>query len=86
MFHLDPPEILYAHIVAVLPLQHKSNNNRLDVRKILFNEDEHTINYPTHIPIVDGKARVKYFRTLEVYALYLGLTKQRNKTISIISK
>ncbi len=45
------------------------HNNRLDVRKILFNEDKPIIAYPE--PVEDGKVRVKYFRTLEAYANYL---------------
>ena len=52
------------------------HNNRLDVRKILFDESEPIISYPHQLPIEDGKVRVKYFRTLEVYALYLSQLKQ----------
>ena len=47
------------------------HNNRLDVRKILFNDTELMINYPIQVPVENGKVRVKYFRTLEAYASYL---------------
>ena len=49
------------------------HNNRLDVRKILFNDDDPIINYPSPEPIKDGKVRVKYFKTLEAYSHYLSL-------------
>ena len=55
---------------AILSYCHK---NRLDVRKILFNEDEPIINYPTHAPIEVTKVRIKYFRNLDAYSHYLGL-------------
>ncbi|WP_415408262.1 hypothetical protein ACLHDG_06840 [Sulfurovum sp. CS9] len=48
------------------------HNNRLDVRKILFDEDVPINNYLAPEPIEVDKVRVKYFRSLEVYALYLG--------------
>lgn len=51
------------------------HNNRLDVRKILFNVDEPIIDYLTQVPVEGGKVRVKYFKTLENYALYLGKLK-----------
>ncbi len=48
------------------------HNNRLDVRKILFN-DNAIICYPTQVPIEDGKVRVRYFRTLDAYSHYIRL-------------
>ncbi len=50
------------------------HNNCLDVRKILFDEDESIINYPALIPAEDGKVQVKYFQHLEAYAKYLELS------------
>ncbi len=47
------------------------HDNRLDVRKVLFDESEPIISYPTPMPVEDGKVRVKYFRTLEEYAKYI---------------
>lgn len=47
------------------------HDNRLDVRKVLFDEDEPIVNYPIPVPIETGKVQVKYFKTLEVYAIYL---------------
>jgi len=47
------------------------HDNRLDVRKILFNEDVPVIDYPAPAPIENGKVQVKYFRTLEAYAFYI---------------
>ena len=47
------------------------HDNRLDVRKLLFNEYEPIISYPTPMTVEDGKVRVKYFRTLEAYESYL---------------
>jgi hypothetical protein len=47
------------------------HDNRLNVRKILFNEDQPVIDYPTQAPIEDGKVRVRYFKTLAAYARYL---------------
>ena len=58
---------------AILSYCHE---NRLDVRKILFDKSEPIINYPTPVPIENGKVRVKYFRTLEMYALYLSRLKE----------
>ena len=54
------------------------HNNRLDVRKILFDESEPIISYPIPlpVPIENGKVQVKYFRTLEVYATYLNQLKE----------
>ena len=52
---------------AILTYCHE---NWLDVRKILYSEDETIVSCPT--PITDGKVRVKYFRTLEAYARYLS--------------
>ncbi len=48
------------------------HDNRLDVRKILFNKDQPVIDYPTQEPVAVGKVRVKYFRTLEAYKCYLS--------------
>ncbi len=49
------------------------HENRLDVRKILFNEDMLIIAYPTSEPVEVGKVRIKYFRTLDAYSHYLRL-------------
>ena len=49
------------------------HDNRLDVRKILFNEDEPIIIFPASVPIEEGKVRVKYFRTLAAYGRYLNV-------------
>ena len=49
------------------------HDNRLDVRKVLFDKFEPAVSYPA--PIEDGKVRVRYFRTLEAYALYLSRLK-----------
>ena len=54
---------------AILSYCHE---NRLDVRKILFDEDEPIISYPTQEPVAVGKVRVRYFLTLEAYARYLS--------------
>ena len=48
------------------------HDNRLDVRKILFDKDQPVIDYPTQEPVAVAKVRVKYFRTLEAYAKYLS--------------
>ena len=53
---------------AILTYCHE---NRLDVRKVLFNEAEPIISFP--IPLEDGKVRVKYFRSLDIYSHYLGM-------------
>ena len=45
------------------------HNNRLDVRKLLFDKFEPAVSYPA--PIEEGKVRVRYFRTLVAYELYL---------------
>ncbi len=47
------------------------HNNRLDVRKILFDEDQPIVNYPRQEPIVVSKVQVRYFKTLKDYANYL---------------
>ena len=47
------------------------HNNRLNVHKILFDDNEPIINYPTPAPVEPGKVRVIYFRNLEAYGLYL---------------
>jgi len=47
------------------------HNNKLDVRKVLFNDTELILKHTTQVPVVDGRVRVKYFRTLEAYANYL---------------
>lgn len=51
------------------------HDNRIDVRKILFDEFEPIISYPQQpqAPIEDGKVPVRYFRTLDAYRLYLSL-------------
>lgn len=49
------------------------HNNRLDVRKLLFNEDTPLIVYPATEPVTVGRVRIKYFRTLDAYSHYLGL-------------
>ena len=54
---------------AILTYFHEK---RLDVRKVLFDEDEPIISYPAQTAIEDGKVRVKYFRTLAAYARYLS--------------
>ncbi len=54
---------------AILTYCHE---NRLDVRKVLFDEDEPIVGYPTFEPVEDGRVRVKYFRTLAAYARYLN--------------
>ncbi len=46
------------------------HDNRLDVRKILFDVDMPIVNYPE--PVEDGKVRIKYFRTLDAYKRYLS--------------
>ena len=48
------------------------HNNRLDVRKILFDEDEPIINFPKQPTIEVDKVQVRYFKSLEAYAVYLG--------------
>ena len=48
------------------------HDNRLDVRKVLFDEFEPILNYPAPVPKDDGKMRVRYFRTLEAYSKYLS--------------
>ena len=45
------------------------HDNRLDVRKVLFDEIEPIVSYPA--PVEDGKIKIRYFRTLEAYANYL---------------
>ncbi len=47
------------------------HDNRLDVRKVLFDEYEPIISYPRQEPIVVGKVQVRYFKTLKDYANYL---------------
>ena len=55
---------------AILTYCHE---NRLDVRKILFNENMPIISYPTSEPVEVGKVRIKYFKTLDAYSNYLRL-------------
>lgn len=55
------------------------HNNRLDVRKILFDEFEPIINYPVHEPSETNKVKVKYFKTLEAYAKYLKTISSNNE-------
>ena len=52
---------------AILTYCHQ---NRLDVRKILF-DDNAIICYPPQVPTEDGKVRVRYFRSLDAYSHYL---------------
>lgn len=47
------------------------HDNRLDVRKILFDEVQPIIDYPKQTPIEDGKVSVKYFRALASYEKWL---------------
>ncbi len=47
------------------------HDNRLDVRKVLFDEYKPIVSYPAPEPIEIGKMRVKYFRTLDAYSRYL---------------
>ena len=49
------------------------HDNRLDVRKVLFDDVEPIVEYPAPIPVDNGKVRVKYFRTLDDYSHYLGI-------------
>ena len=54
---------------AILTYCHK---NRLDVRKVLFNEVEPIISHPVAQEAIElGKVRIRYFRTIEQYANYL---------------
>lgn len=48
------------------------HNNRLDVRKILYDEFQPIIDYPKQSTSEDGKVRVKYFRTLVSYEKWLA--------------
>ena len=52
------------------------HDNRLDVQKVLFDEDEPIVSYPVPVPIETGKVQVKYFNTLEEYAMYLNWLKE----------
>ena len=47
------------------------HHNRLNVKKILFDEDMTVIAYPTTAPVTDGKVQVRYFRSLAGYSFYL---------------
>ena len=47
------------------------HNNRLDIRKILFDEDQPIIDYPKQAPVEAGKVRVKYFGALASYGKWL---------------
>ena len=57
------------------------HDNRLDVRKVLFDEVEPVISFPP--PLEDGKARVKYFRNLDAYSRYLSMHKYRGNLINL---
>ncbi len=46
------------------------HDNRLDVRKILFDDKMPIVSYPD-VTVVEGKVRVKYFKTLKSYERYL---------------
>jgi len=48
------------------------HNNKLDVRKILYDEIQPIIDYPKQSTSEDGKVRVKYFRTLVSYEKWLA--------------
>ena len=52
------------------------HNNRLDVRKVLFDEATPIVSYPAPKPIEVGKVRVRYFRSLDKYAEYLSVFDQ----------
>ena len=49
------------------------HDNRLDVRKVLFDDVEPIVEYPAPILVDNGKVRVRYFRTLDDYSHYLGI-------------
>ena len=67
---------------AILTYCHE---NRLDVRKVLFDESEPIINYPIQAPIEEGKVRVKYFRSLAAYVNYLKkYSMSSSKTLDIL--
>ena len=53
---------------AILTYCHE---NRIDVRKVLFDEREPVVGYPAPEPVEDGKVRVRYFKTLAAYDSYL---------------
>ena len=55
---------------AILTYCHE---NRLDVRKVLFDDVEPIVEYPAPVPIEVDKVRIKYFRNLDTYSRYLGL-------------
>ncbi len=48
------------------------HDNRLDVRKVLFDENA-IISYPPQVRVEDGKVRIRFFRTLDAYSHYLSL-------------
>ncbi len=48
------------------------HENRLDVRKILFNENA-IISYPPQVRVEDGKVRIRFFRSLDDYSSYIKL-------------
>ena len=52
------------------------HNNRLDVRKVLFDEDNSIVLYPT--PVEDGKVQVRYFLSLKAYSHYLAKLKNHS--------
>ena len=47
------------------------HDNRLDVRKVLFDVAEPIVTYPTPLPKDDFKVCVRYFKTLKVYNDFL---------------
>ena len=53
---------------AILTYCHE---NRLDIRKILFDEAVAIVSYPNVVE--NGKVRVKYFRTLAAYQGFLEI-------------
>jgi len=63
---------------AILTYYH---NKHLDVRKILFDEDQPIINYPAQIAVEDDKVRVRYFRSLDACSHYLRLYEEVLKTL-----
>ena len=58
------------------------HNNRLDVRKILFNEDEPIVSNPSTEAIETGKTRVKHFKTLDAYSRHLSLLAVSTEPVS----
>ncbi len=56
------------------------HDNLLDVRKVLFDEDNPVVEHPKQTSTEDGKVRVKYFRTLDFYSKWLdGIISQKKR-------